>query len=161
MHYGRRAKLASHAFALILAAVLIGLVLPVHIENKRSAEQQLKNWTAAVAEVQNVEIEYRRRNRSCTYQILYSFVTGNGDTMRHQSKFPCQMEGWFDREPVPMAGKIDILYDTANPSRSRPLVLIEEDHTFKFHYLFLVGIVLWFAFYLLARKAIRFATNLP
>lgn len=161
MQYERRAKLASHAFALILAALLIGLVLPVHRENKRIAEQQLKHWMAAVAEVENADIERRRRNHACTYQILYSFVTDHGDTMRHRSKFPCKMEGWFDREPVPMAEKIDILYDTADPTRSRPLVLIEEDHTFGFHYLFLIGVALWFAFYLLARKVIKFAINLP
>jgi hypothetical protein len=161
MQYEGRAKLASHAFALILAALLIGLVLAVHTKNKRIAEQQLTHWTTAVAEVEKAEIQRGRRNRSCTYQILYSFVTDNGDTMRHQSKFPCQMEGWFDREPLPIAEKIDILYDKADPTRSRPLVLIQEDYTFEFHYLFLIGIVLWFAFYLLARKAIRFAINLP
>lgn len=161
MQYERRAKLASHAFALILAVLLIGLVLPYHIQNKRIAEYQLIDWTAAVAVVESAEIEFRRRHRSCSYQIRYSFVASSGDPILHQSKFPCQMKGWFDREPVPMAEKIDILYDKSDPSRSRPLVLIQEDSAYGFHHLFLVGIVLWFAFYLLARKAIRFAINLP
>lgn len=161
MQYERRAQLASHAFALILAILLVGLVLPHHIENKRLAELQLHEWAPAVAVVENAEIEFRRRHRSCSYQIRYSFVAGNGNPILHHSKFPCEMEGWFDREPVPMAEKIDILYDKSDPTQSRPLVLVQEDYAFKYYYLLLVGIVLWFAFYPLARKAIRFAISLP
>ncbi|THV25689.1 DUF3592 domain-containing protein [Peteryoungia ipomoeae] len=161
MKYEKRAKLASHAFALVLSTILIGLVLPVHIQNKRIAEQQLEHWTAAIAEVQNVEIKHRRGRRSCTYQILYTFVAEDGQVMRQRSHFPCQKTGWFEREAVPMAKRIDVLYDTADPTRSRPLVLIKKDQAFQFHYLALVGIVLWTALYVIGRKIIRFAIKLP
>lgn len=154
----KRAKIASHAFALMMVALAMVFVFNGISEKRRVADQQLRDWTAAVAKVDEAQV--RRRTKSCQNRITYTFVADGGRQLTHETAFRCDKDRWFWGNPIPVSDAIDIIYDKKNPDRSRALLELQKDISIEIYPLLLLVLFVWVFSYLIARVAIKLVLKL-